>query len=136
MVDASGFYQDGAHNKGKTSDTYLRARRWTALYKPQKDSDANPAISERMKAARALIKAADDNQRRRFYVAPHCTRTAEAFRNYENTKHGTPNRRSVWAHIIDGSSYVAYRLFGRPKVSRAPAKYERVGQFELRDQDW
>lgn len=127
VIDASGFFQDGDHNQGRTSDLYLKARRWTMLYPPQKDSDRNPAIVERMKLGNALIKNAGGQ--RRLFVARHCERTAEAFRNYEN-KNGVPNRRSQYAHIVDAVTYVAYRFLGRPKPKSSGTRYVPIDRFK------
>lgn len=127
VIDASGFFQDGDHNQGRTSDLYLKARRWAQLYPPQKDSDRNPAIVERMKLGNSLIKSAAGQ--RRLFVARHCERTAEALRNYEN-KNGVPNRRSQYAHIVDAVTYVAYRFVGRPKQrSGGGERYVPIGKF-------
>ncbi len=120
IADASGFFQDGAHNQGKTSDRWLAARGWTNMHRPQKDSDKNPAILERMKAGNARLKSADG--KRRLFVARHCVRTAEALRLYE-LKNGFPNRRSQYAHIADAVTYVVYRFFGRPKVKAGKQEY-------------
>ena len=133
VIDASGFFQDGAHNKGKTSDAALKARRWTHLFKPLKDSDKNPEIIERMKAGRRLILAADG--KRRLFVAPHCTQTIEALQSYENDRNGVPNRRSEWAHIVDGVTYVGYRIYGRPVVQRT-LEYRSAGKREDRGAGW
>lgn len=134
VMDATGFHQDGAHNKGQTSEKHLRARHWIHLYKPQRDSDANPSVAERMKSGRALIRSAAGS--RRLFVAKHCVQTAEALRNYEN-KHGIPYRRSVWAHVVDGVTYVGYRLFGVPKVKGATKpEYISGGKFEDRGMGW
>ncbi|MGE0547606.1 MAG: phage terminase large subunit [Kofleriaceae bacterium] len=125
VMDASGFFQDGDHTEGKTSDKHLRARRWTHLHKPQKDSDRNPAIVERMKAGNAALKV--HAGKRRLFVARHCAHTAEALRQYEN-KNGVPNRRSQYAHIVDAVTYVVYRFFGRPKKAPGKARgYRSVG---------
>ncbi len=132
VIDASGFYQDGAHTQGRTSDRFLRARRWTHLYKPQKDSDRNPAVIERMKAGNAALKAASG--RRRLFVARHCVRTAEALRRYEN-KNGFPNRRSQYAHVVDAVTYVVYRLLGRPKLKGPKLEYRSVGERRDRRDD-
>lgn len=126
VIDASGFFQDGDHTQGRTSDRFLRARGWIELHKPQGDSDRNPAIVERMKTGNALLKAASGT--RRLFVARHCIRTAEAMRQYE-IKNGGPNRRSRYAHVVDGVTYIAYRLYGRPKVKKAPVGYIPIGRF-------
>jgi len=130
VIDASGFFQDGDHTEGRTSDRQLRARRWTHLFKPQKDSDKNPAIIERMKTGRSLIKT--QSGKRRLFVARHCVRTAEALRNYEN-KNGVPNRRSKWAHVVDAVTYVGYRLYGRPKKT-GKSEYFSAGKRTRADE--
>lgn len=130
VMDASGFYQDGAHTKGRTSELQLRARRWTKLFRPQpplpdgKPVLDNPEIRERMKLGNALLKASSG--RRRLFVAKHCKRTAEALREYENNQFGEPDRRSKHAHVVDGVTYPAYRLFGRPRVAKAKLEYRSV----------
>lgn len=126
VIDASGFWQDGEHNQGRTSDLHLKARRWTQLYKPQKDSDRNPAIVERMKAGNAMIM--NGNGMRRLFVAKHCVKVAEAMRNYEN-KNGSANRRSQYAHIADAVTYVVYRFTGRPKAPTSGARYVPINKF-------
>lgn len=125
VMDASGWTQDGQHNVGKTSERAFRARSWTCLWKPQKDSDRNPEIAERMKAANALLA------QRRLFVARRCAATAEAFRRYENVN-GRASRRSSYAHGIDAVTYVAYRLFGVPVLPRQPVRYIPVQRFNRR----
>jgi hypothetical protein len=122
IMDASGFWQDGEHKVNRSSEKWLRARRWVHLFRPQKDSDKNPAIIERItRTGNALLK------QRRLFVARHCSKTAEAMRLYEN-KNGSPNRRSVHAHIVDGVTYPAYRLYGRPKAAQQGG-YKSAGKF-------
>lgn len=126
IADASGFFQDGAHTPGRTSDTALRSRRWTQVYKPQADSDKNPAIVERMKAGNARLKAASGS--RRLFVARHCRRVAQALREYPLRK-GVPDRRHELAHIVDAVTYPLYRLFGRPRLPRSEhMEYRSVGK--------
>lgn len=126
ICDASGWWQDGAHTKGRTSDQAFRARKWTWLYKPQPDSDKNPDVEERVKAGNALLKSAAGV--RRMFVARHCRRTAEALRLWE-MKHGKANRSSEFAHVCDAATYPLYRIFGRPKIVHAPATYTGVRRF-------
>lgn len=126
VMDASGFFQDGEHKINRTSEKWLRARAWSSLYMPTRDSDRNPPIVERMRTGNALL----ENQAgaRRLFVARHCTKTAEALREYEN-KNGVPNRRSKHAHIVDAVTYVAYRLYGVPRVPRKhKSEYRSVGK--------
>lgn len=114
IADASGWFQDGAHNQGHTSNKVLASRNWRFVYMPQKDSDKNPHILERMKSGNARLAAADGT--RRLFIGNHCTATATAMRLYEN-KHGKPNRQSKHAHLVDAVTYVTYRFWGRPKVA-------------------
>lgn len=126
VADASGWWQDGAHTKGRTSDQAFRARRWTWLYKPQPDSDKNPDVEERVKSGNARLKAAAGA--RRMFVARHCRQVAEALRLWE-MRHGKANRASQYAHVCDAVTYPIYRLFGRPKVATQPATYTGVRRF-------
>lgn len=115
VMDASAWFQDGAHTKGRTSDHALKSRRWQWLYKPQKDSDRNPDIIERVKVGNMLLKAGTGQ--RRLHVARHCSTTAGELRQWE-LKNGFPYRRSEFAHGCDAVTYPLYRLFGRPKVKK------------------
>lgn len=123
VVDASAWWQDGAHTKGRTSDKALRARQWTFLYKPQPDSDKNPEIVERVKATNSRLKTATG--RRRMFSAPENTRINRAMRSWEN-RNGVPSRKSDFAHLGDAVSYVIYRFFGRPKVPRGKQEYRGI----------
>ncbi len=131
VMDASGWFQDGAHNRGKTSDLALRARGWRYLYKPQKDSDKNPDILERIKAGNARLKTKDG--RRHLFVDPSCTHIAQALKYWEN-RNGVPYRRSQYAHASDAVTYPIYRVFGRPKVKKGPGGYVGAGRHTRADQ--
>jgi hypothetical protein len=126
VIDASAWWQDGAHTKGRTSDRALRARGWVWLYKPQKDSDRNPDIIERCKAANAKLKSAAG--RRRMFVARHLVHVIRAFRSWEN-KGGFPNRSSKFAHVCDAATYPISRFFGTPRVKRGGGAYTPLGKF-------
>ena len=139
VMDASGFWQDGEHSKKKNSDQRLRERQWVWLYKPQRDSDANPDVSDRFKTANARLKAADlrapDGSvikpgRRRMFVAKHCMRVGRAMRNLPNLKSGAPSPTSEFRHVVDGTTYPVYRFFGRPKEKRKPQKYTALNRFD------
>jgi hypothetical protein len=130
VADASGWFQDGAHQKGKRSDRALAARKWTFAFKPQKDSDRNPEISERVKVTNTRLKAGG---RRRMFSCPHNVRTNKAMREWQNNQTtGAPNKYSDLAHICDAASYVIYRLFGVPKV-RQSSGYTGAGRFQRGD---
>ncbi len=139
VADASAWFQDGAHTKGRTSDRAFAARKWTWLYKPQKDSDKNPDIVERMRCTNARLKLTDAPDapdgtpgkvgKRRLFSCPHNARTNLSMRDWEN-RNGTPYRRSDHAHVCDCVSYVQYRFYGRPKVKGAKSEYRGLGRFD------
>lgn len=132
VMDASAWWQDGAHTKGKTSDQVLRARKWTWIYRPQPNNPdgtpikVNPDIIERCKVTNAQLKNAND--RRRMFSCPHNEHTNRAMRRWQN-KDGIPHRKSDYAHLCDAVSYVIYRFFARPK-KRGGGKneYRSVGK--------
>ena len=137
VMDASAWWQDGDHTKGKTSDKALRARRWTHLYRPQGDRDDgtpvrnNPDIVERCKATNAMLK--NKAERRRMFSAPHCVRVNRAMKSWNN-KNGTPHRGSDFAHVCDAVSYVIYRFFGRPKVKGSKSEFKQIAKFTRRQE--
>jgi hypothetical protein len=141
VMDASAWWQDGAHHKGKTSDRKFRARGWSNLYRPQKDSDRNPDIVERVKTTNGRLKSATVpataehpaiQGRRRLFVVPNCDRVCKAMRNWEK-RNGIPNRRSDYAHIGDAVSYPVFRFFAAPKVKKKRGEYRGVGRFDRGD---
>lgn len=128
VIDASAWWQDGAHTKGKTSDRRLAARGWTLNYKPQRESDRNPEIIERVKITNTRLKNA--NGRRRMFVHPGAVGFIRAMRSWEN-RNGAPYRRSPFAHVCDAGSYVIYRVHGKPKMPRSKgASYHRISTFQ------
>lgn len=140
VMDASGFWQDGAHSGAgasrvgmdRTSDRWLRARNWTHLHTPQKDNNRNPAVGERLKAGNARLKSAKElGGKRRYFVAKHCERTAQAFRLCPR-KHLTMDKRSEHSHIVDAATYLIYRFFGRPPVKTKPGEYRGAGRYSDR----
>lgn len=131
VMDASGWFQDGEHSKGRKSDLRLKARGWRWLYKPQKGSDKNPDILERVKIGNARLKTKD--QRRHMWVTPECTHVARALKFWER-KEGIPWRRSPYAHLCDAVTYPLYRVFGRPKETKEPPSYQGAGRFTRGDQ--
>lgn len=142
VMDASAWWQDGAHTKGKTSDKAIKARGWSWLYKPQKDSDRNPAIEERCKATNARLQAPSlrDTEgriitpgRRRMFVARHLVKVIRGMRSWDN-KNGFPNRHSKFAHICDAVSYPISRFYGQPKVKRSGGAYTPLNKFGRRDE--
>ena len=117
VMDASGFDQDGAHNRGRTSENWLKNRGWRWLYKPARDSGRNPDIVERHKVTNSRLKSASG--RRRMFVLPHCVRVVKAMRAYELIN-GVPKRKSAYSHVCDGVSYPIYRFFARSRKAGKP----------------
>jgi hypothetical protein len=139
VMDASAWWQDSAHHQGKRSDRILASRRWTFCYRPQKDSDRNPQISERVKTTNARLKTADlpdgTPGRRRMFSCTHCVEVNRALAQWENNKiTKQPNRRSPFAHMADAVSYVVYRFFGVPKVKGSGKEYRSVGKRTRADE--
>jgi len=125
VMDASGFFQDGEHKVNRTSEKWLRARRWEHLYHPVRDSKRNPDIVERCKATNARLKAA--NGKRRLFSCRHLVHTNRAMRSWEN-RNGFPYRNSPFAHICDAVSYPIHRFFARPprgKATEPPPSVQR-----------
>lgn len=131
VMDASGWFQDGEHTKGRTSDLRLRQLGWRALFMPQKDSKRNPDIVERVKVANARLKTQDG--RRHLFFTPECVEVARAFRRWEN-RQGVPHRRSPFAHVADAATYPLYRFWGRPAARRAAVAYRSVERRNRRDE--
>ncbi len=132
VMDASAWWQDGEHAKGKASDKALRSRRWTYLYRPQADREDgtprrnNPDVLERCKATNAQL----NNQagRRRMFSATYCVRTNRAMKSWPN-KNGLPDKGSDFAHVCDAVSYVIYRFFGRPRIKGDKAEFRQIAKF-------
>jgi hypothetical protein len=133
VMDASAWWQDSAHAKGKQSDRILASRRWTHLYRPQAPYEdgtprlANPDIVERCKVTNAQLMNA--NRVRRMFVASSCPRTVRGIKNWPN-KNGAPDRRSVYAHVCDAVSYPIFRFFGKPKAKKEGARYQPLNRFQ------
>lgn len=133
IMDASAWWQDGAHTQGRTSDRVLRARKWAWIYRPQPNNPdgtevkRNPNIIERCKATNAMLKNA--NHRRRMHSCSHNAHVNRAMKRWQN-KNGFPHRTSDYAHVCDAVSYVIYRLFGRPKAKKNDSgpRYRSVGK--------
>lgn len=119
IPDASGEWQDAARTKGKGSFDWFRARGWTFLYKPDAKMEKNPVITERCKAANALLKSRSGV--RRLFVSKHCIQTRRSMKHWEN-KSGAPNKRSKHAHICDAATYPIWRFFPRRKAVKGPTK--------------
>jgi hypothetical protein len=127
VMDASGFYQDGAHSRARTSERWLRQRRWELLYYPQalnakgEQNRRNPDIIERVRATNARLKSATG--KRRMFSLPHLTHVNRAMRSWEN-RNGVPYKQSPFAHVCDAVSYPVFRFYGKPPP-KAPT-YEPV----------
>lgn len=119
VMDASGFWQDSEHHKGKQSDRKLAAVGWRALFKPQKDSDANPDRLERIRTGNARLKTKD--QVRHFFVTPQCKATSTALRLWPRYK-GSPLWKSEHVHLSDAVTYVLFRFYGRAAVRKGKGK--------------
>lgn len=125
VIDASAWWQDGAHHEGRTSDRILRAAGWQHLLRPQAGSDRNPAVKIRIRNANRLLRSGTGVVLLR--VATWCTRTAEAFTKYKRIR-GEPARKSEHAHPVDATTYPLFRFF--PPVESGPGALVRAAAGE------
>ncbi len=127
VLDSSAWWQDSEHAKGQSSDRIFAARGWRHLFRPNPKSDRNPDVKVRVKLANARLCSAAGV--RRFFVAPWCKTTIQAFRTYPNI-HGEPDRRHKMAHWIDSATYPAFALWSRVRVNPiVTPQYQPIGKF-------
>lgn len=127
VIDASAWWQDSAHSDGKQTDRILRKLGWKWLFKPNRTSDKNPDVVERVKVTNWLFKSQAGE--RRLFVLPHCVKTIYSLKNWE-MKYGAPYRRSRFAHICDSFSYPLYRMFAEVRNERSSQKYQSGKKFD------
>lgn len=125
VADASGWWQDGAHHKGRKSNLVLASKGWNDLHRPQRDSRDNPRITERVKLTNRMLR--NGEKKIHFYISPHCAQMIKAFREWSR-KNGIPDRSAKQAHACDAATYPIYRLFGVPR-SKNKASYKRINNF-------
>lgn len=123
VIDASAWWQDGAHTEGRTSDRVLRRLGWKHLLRPQVKSDRNPEIKIRMRNANRLLRSGTKVVL--LHVARACVRTAEAFKKYPRIK-GVPSRHSDFAHGVDAATYPLFRFFPPPSIVEVGALHRGV----------
>lgn len=131
VMDATGFGQDGKHTPGRTSENWLRARKWRWLYTPIPDNGRNPDVVERCKVANSRFKSAAG--RRRAFALRVCAQVPRALRSWE-IRLGVPYRKSPFAHVCDGVTYPMYRFWARHVAPRKPPTYDRV-RMSTREDD-
>lgn len=126
VMDASGFFQDGEHKPGKTSEDWLRKAGWRFLNYPIKDKKTNPLVEERASVANVRLK--NGAGRRRLFVLAHCVRTIRGMRGWERVAKGAkPKSSGEHVHIVDAVTYPIYRFFARPPARKPkPPTYDRV----------
>lgn len=128
VMDASAWFQDGAHAKARTSEKWLRARGWIHLFYPQPPLPdgtpvrKNPDIVERCKAGNARLKAA--NGRRRMFSCRHLLHVNRSMRSWE-IRNLVPYRQSPFAHVCDAVTYPVFRFWGRPPRTTKPTPPSR-----------
>lgn len=131
IIDASGFWQDGKHVADRTSEKTLRGCGWRYLFTPNKDSDRNPSVTERLKNGNRLLL--NDLDESFLHVATACTATAEAFRKWHKVN-GIPSRKSRHGHCVTAVTYFTYRLFPPVEPKRTSEIYTPEGKFSARDE--
>lgn len=121
VMDASGFWQDAAHSKGRTSARIWQDRRWKAIppQDPRSDrADAkarNPFVDDQLQNLNELLR------RDRVWVDPNkCAWLAECFREAV-TKRIDGRRKIVQnkhAHALSSALYALWRLAGNKRKGR------------------
>jgi hypothetical protein len=122
ICDVSSDWQGADRASRNTSWDTLRRRGWRHLFRPDRVQKCNPPILERVKVANALLRSQDSTAR--LGVHPRRGAVAEAFREYPNTRYGTPPRRSKFAHVVDAATYPLFRLFS-PRAALARSEVRR-----------
>jgi len=132
IADASGAWQDAERTKGRGSYDALARRGWKHIYKPDRKSDKNPIIVERVAATNARM--CNSNGVRKMFAVPGLRYWNAAAKNWEN-RNGTPYRRSDYAHMGDAGSYFVWRFWPR-KYGKRKIEYKRVERTKSkREQD-
>lgn len=129
ICDASADWQNVERTKGKGSIGLLRQAGFAHCYKPDKRSEANPPINERVKVCTGLIKNMAGESR--LFADPSERGLIAAIRSWE-TKGGQPWRQSDHAHLCDAATYPLWRFFPRRRAS-GKVQYKTMKKFTRRD---
>lgn len=112
VADASGSWQSSERRHRDPNDlpSWRRVKRagWRKLVGPNPETNANPRVRVRFDLARALVRPRWHGHPRVYMLAPTANEAIEATGKYPNEK-GKPHRQSVYAHLVDGWTYLAYR---------------------------
>lgn len=122
IADASGTYQGGERIRGRGSFDILRKCGWRNIYTPDSKMERNPDVIERIKIANSRMKSASG--KRHLFSAPENLRLNTALKKWEN-KHGSPYRKSEYAHLSDAASYPLCRFYPR-RAPRQAFEYHQV----------
>lgn len=140
IMDASCRWQQQKRNendqrtnyRGKGSMDMFIGEGFRHVVPPDRESDANPNILERVRAANARIgnKAGD----RLALVDPRrCPQTAKSIRHWRRSKTtGMPSRTSQHAHGGDAITYILWRFFPR-RLEHERIDVQTIKRFAGRD---
>jgi hypothetical protein len=125
VCDASGRWQFAERNplkvqakreevKGRGSWAVFQAHGYRHIRPPDRGSEKNPDVIERVRAATARIetKAAGRYGQRFLFSLARCRQTNRTIRSWPNL-HGKPSRTSQHAHVGDALTYPIHRLWTR-----------------------
>ena len=145
VCDASGAWQFAERDptkvrelreqvKGRGSFDVFRAAGFAHVVKPDRDSERNPDVIERFRAATSRIctKLPGPFGQRFLFSDPRNDEINKAIRRLP-TRSGKPARFSTWSHGCDAFTYPVHRLFPR-RAPRGAAKVTVVSRFERGDQ--
>jgi hypothetical protein len=125
VLDASSWWQDGGHTRGRSSSDIFKSRRWRVHPPQSKRSEKgsfarNPAVEDRLALLNNLL--ADG----RLLVDPaRCPQLALALKKCE-LKFGKP--RGQYAHQVDSLSYGLFWI--EPKVAAGESRGMDMETFD------
>lgn len=133
VLDASAWWQDAEHTKGKASEKILRGLGWKHIVRPDRKMKRNPPIAERIKAAATLIQPVQMVNEKpvkrppRLFCDPRLKELIEVFRKWEVKPNGIP-KHGKHSHLGDAATYPIWLLFPR-RIRRARFQVDR-GRLE------
>lgn len=132
VADASGDWQDGAHQKENgTSFSILRKCGWKRIHVPDRNEKRNPRVLERVKNDNRLM-ASEAGDHIVQFDPDKVPRLIEAVKLWRR-KGGKPDKRSKWAHLCDAMGYLHWRIYPR-KQRDTQTSYKKLTNRKRRGQ--
>jgi hypothetical protein len=118
VLDASCFWQDAQHTKGRATSDILRAAGFHCAPPQQKKTDkgdhaSNPNVEDRVSLVNTLFV------QRRLFISPACPHLISALKGCQQ-KFGKPIGH--WAHATDALGYLCWLLEDRVQPRTSPPR--------------